>query len=31
VLYLRGIDIGLTQTSILIGFRRSNERMGQKI
>jgi TRAP-type uncharacterized transport system substrate-binding protein len=29
VLYLRGIDIGLTQTSILNNFRRSNERMGQ--
>jgi uncharacterized protein len=29
VLYLRGVDIGLTQTSILNSFRRSNERMGQ--
>jgi len=29
VRYLRGIDIGLTQTSILNSFRRSNERMGQ--
>ena len=29
VRYLRGIDIGLTQTSILNNFRRSNERMGQ--
>ena len=26
---LRGVDIGLTQTSILNSFRRSNERMGQ--
>jgi uncharacterized protein len=29
VRYVRGIDIGLTQTSILNNFRRSNERMGQ--
>jgi TRAP-type uncharacterized transport system substrate-binding protein len=29
VLYLKGIDVGLTQTSILNNFRRSNERMGQ--
>jgi uncharacterized protein len=29
VLYLKGIDVGLTQTSILNSFRRSNERMGQ--
>jgi uncharacterized protein len=29
VLYLKGVDIGLTQTSILNSFRRSNERMGQ--
>ena len=29
VRYLRGVDIGLTQTSILNNFRRSNERMGQ--
>ena len=29
VRYLKGIDIGLTQTSILNNFRRSNERMGQ--
>jgi TRAP-type uncharacterized transport system substrate-binding protein len=29
VRYLRGIDIGLTQTSILNNFRRSNQRMGQ--
>jgi uncharacterized protein len=29
VRYLRGVDIGLTQTSILNSFRRSNERMGQ--
>jgi TRAP-type uncharacterized transport system substrate-binding protein len=29
VRYLRGIDIGLTQTNILNNFRRSNERMGQ--
>jgi uncharacterized protein len=29
VRYLRGIDIGLTQTNILNSFRRSNERMGQ--
>jgi TRAP-type uncharacterized transport system substrate-binding protein len=29
VLYLRGVDIGLTQTNILNSFRRSNERMGQ--
>jgi uncharacterized protein len=29
VRYLKGIDIGLTQTSILNSFRRSNERMGQ--
>jgi uncharacterized protein len=28
VRYLRGIDIGLTQTNILNSFRRSNERMG---
>jgi TRAP-type uncharacterized transport system substrate-binding protein len=29
VRYLRNVDIGLTQTSILNSFRRSNERMGQ--
>jgi uncharacterized protein len=29
VRYLRGIDIGLTQTNILNNFRRSNQRMGQ--
>jgi uncharacterized protein len=29
VRYLRGVDIGLTQTNILNDFRRSNERMGQ--
>src|SRR5882762_4963251 len=29
VRYVRGIDIGLTQTSILNNFRRSNERLGQ--
>jgi uncharacterized protein len=29
VRYLKGIDIGLTQTSILNNFRRSNERMGK--
>jgi uncharacterized protein len=29
VRYLRGIDIGLTQTNILNTFRRSNQRMGQ--
>jgi uncharacterized protein len=29
VRYVRGIDIGLTQTNILNSFRRSNERMGQ--
>src|SRR5215813_8812529 len=29
VRYLRGVDIGLTETSILNNFRRSNERMGQ--
>jgi TRAP-type uncharacterized transport system substrate-binding protein len=29
VRYLKGADIGLTQTSILNNFRRSNERMGQ--
>jgi TRAP-type uncharacterized transport system substrate-binding protein len=29
VRYLRGVDIGLTQTSILNNFRRSNQRMGQ--
>jgi TRAP transporter TAXI family solute receptor len=29
VRYVKGIDIGLTQTSILNSFRRSNERMGQ--
>jgi uncharacterized protein len=29
VRYLRGVDIGLTQTNILNNFRRSNERMGQ--
>jgi TRAP-type uncharacterized transport system substrate-binding protein len=29
VRYLRGVDIGLTQTSILNSFRRSNERLGQ--
>jgi uncharacterized protein len=28
VRYLKGVDIGLTQTSILNNFRRSNERMG---
>jgi uncharacterized protein len=28
VRYLRGVDIGLTQTSILNSYRRSNERMG---
>src|SRR5215475_237509 len=28
VRYLRGVDIGLTQTNILNDFRRSNERMG---
>ena len=28
VRYLRGVDIGLTQTSILNNYRRSNERMG---
>ena len=28
VRYLRGVDIGLTQTNILNSFRRSNERMG---
>src|ERR1700760_808980 len=30
VRYLRGVDIGLTQTNILNNFRRSNERMGQQ-
>jgi TRAP-type uncharacterized transport system substrate-binding protein len=29
VRYLRGVDIGLTQTDILNSFHRSNERMGQ--
>jgi uncharacterized protein len=29
VRYVRGIDIGLTQTNILNNFRRSNERLGQ--
>jgi TRAP-type uncharacterized transport system substrate-binding protein len=29
VRYLRGVDIGLTQTNVLNSFRRSNERMGQ--
>jgi TRAP-type uncharacterized transport system substrate-binding protein len=29
VRYLKGVDVGLTQTSILNNFRRSNERMGQ--
>ncbi len=29
VRYLRGVDIGLTQTNILNSFRRTNERMGQ--
>jgi uncharacterized protein len=29
VRYLRGVDIGLTQTNILNDFRRSSERMGQ--
>jgi TRAP-type uncharacterized transport system substrate-binding protein len=29
VRYVRGVDIGLTQTNILNNFRRSNERMGQ--
>jgi TRAP-type uncharacterized transport system substrate-binding protein len=29
VRYLRGVDIGLTQTNILNSFRRSNERLGQ--
>jgi uncharacterized protein len=29
VRYVRGIDIGLTQTNILNSFRRSNERLGQ--
>jgi uncharacterized protein len=29
VRYVKGIDIGLTQTGILNNFRRSNERMGQ--
>lgn len=29
VRYVRGIDIGLTQTNILNSFRRSNERVGQ--
>jgi len=29
VRYLRGVDIGLTQTAILNSYRRSNERMGQ--
>jgi uncharacterized protein len=27
--YVRGVDIGLTQTNILNSFRRSNERLGQ--
>jgi uncharacterized protein len=29
VRYVRGVDIGLTQTNILNNFRRSNERLGQ--
>jgi uncharacterized protein len=29
VRYVRGVDIGLTQTNILNSFRRSNERLGQ--
>jgi TRAP-type uncharacterized transport system substrate-binding protein len=29
VRYLKGVDIGLTQTNILNNFRRANERMGQ--
>ncbi|MBO0751275.1 MAG: cache domain-containing protein [Bradyrhizobiaceae bacterium] len=29
VRYVKGIDIGLTQTNVLNSFRRSNERMGQ--
>jgi uncharacterized protein len=29
VRYLKGVDVGLTQTNILNSFRRSNERMGQ--
>jgi uncharacterized protein len=29
VRYLRGVDIGLTQTNVLNSFHRSNERMGQ--
>jgi TRAP-type uncharacterized transport system substrate-binding protein len=29
VRYLKGVDIGLTQTNILNNFRRTNERMGQ--
>ncbi len=29
VRYLKGVDIGLTQTNILNNFRRSNQRMGQ--
>jgi uncharacterized protein len=29
VIFLKGVDIGLTQTNILNNFRRSNERMGQ--
>src|SRR5215470_14926227 len=29
VRYLRGVDIGLTQTNILNNFRRSNEKLGQ--
>ena len=29
VRYVRGVDIGLTQTNVLNNFRRSNERLGQ--
>jgi TRAP-type uncharacterized transport system substrate-binding protein len=29
VRYLRGVDVGLTQTNVLNSFRRSNERLGQ--
>jgi TRAP-type uncharacterized transport system substrate-binding protein len=29
VRYLRGVDVGLTQTNILNSYRRTNERMGQ--
>jgi len=29
VIYLKGVDIGLTQTNVLNNFRRSNERMGR--